>query len=154
TATIPCALGEFNPADAKGPGLTEIAKFRVSGASITGDPDAPFDARAILAAAKLAPDVRYIMGLSTLEPRKNFEGLIRAWQRVRFESAPDLKLVIVARPGWRYEKILDAIRPHVHQGELIHLQDLTVAETRALYARAACFVSPSFAEGFGYPALE
>lgn len=154
TATIPCTLGEFRPADTKGPGLHEIASVRLSGASLGRDPHRSSDARKILAAAKLTPDVRYIMGLSTLEPRKNFEGLIQAWQRVRHEFAPHLKLVIVGRPGWRVDQILDAIRPHVDEGGLLHLQDLSAAETRTLYARAACFVSPSFAEGFGYPPLE
>lgn len=154
TTTIPCTLGDFDPADTKGPGLLEIARVRISGAALGHDPHRSADLGKILAAANLTPATRYIMGLSTLQPRKNFEGLIDAWQRVRHAHAPDLKLVIVGRPGWRFDKILDAIRPHIGDGGLLHLQDLSVAETRALYARAACFVSPSFAEGFGYPPLE
>ncbi len=154
TATIPCTLGAFRSEDTRGPTLHELARVRLSGASLSGKPDGPADTSRVLAAAKLAPDTRYIMGLSTIEPRKNFEGLILAWQRVRRECDPNLKLVIVGRPGWRYDNVLAAMRPHVLDGGLLHLQDLTVAETRALYARAACFVSPSYAEGFGYPPLE
>lgn len=154
TTTIPCTLGEFDPADTKGPALGEIARVRFSGSALGRDPHQSADMGKILAAAKLTPETRYIMGLSTLEPRKNFEGLINAWLRIRHAHAPDLKLVIVGRPGWRFEKVLDAIRPHIGDGGLLHLQDLSVAETRALYARAVCFVSPSFAEGFGYPPLE
>ncbi len=152
--TIPCTLGEFNPDDTRGPGLLDIARMRLSGAALGRDPHQSADTRKILAAAAITPETRYIMGLSTLEPRKNFEGLISAWQRIRHTHVPDLKLVIVGRPGWRFEKVLDAIRPHINGGNLLHLQDLSVAETRALYARADCFVSPSFAEGFGYPPLE
>mgnify|MGYP001302384684 CR=1 FL=1 len=154
TTTIPCTLGEFDPADTEGPALAEIAYTRFSGAALGVQAHLSSDLRKTLASANLGPETRYIMGLSTLEPRKNFEGLIDAWLRVRHAHAPDLKLVIVGRPGWRYEKILDAIRPHIGGGGLLHLQDLSVPETRALYARAACFVSPSFAEGFGYPPLE
>lgn len=154
TTTIPCTLAEFNPDDTKGPSLLEIGRMRLSGAALGRDPHQSSDTRKILAAANITPDTRYIMGLSTLEPRKNFEGLISAWQRVRHAYAQDLKLVIVGRPGWRFDKILDAIRPHINDGSLLHLQDLTLAETRALYSRAVCFVSPSFAEGFGYPPLE
>ncbi|MFO0985799.1 MAG: glycosyltransferase family 1 protein [Alphaproteobacteria bacterium] len=154
TATIPCTLGEFDPADARGPGLAEIARTRLSGSAPGQDRLRSADIRGLVAAARITPETRYIMGLSTLEPRKNFEGLIDAWLRLRHTHAPDLRLVIVGRPGWRYDGVLDAIRPHVGEGGLLHLQDLTVAETRALYARAACFVSPSFAEGFGYPPLE
>src|SRR5690606_11418848 len=80
TATIPCALGEFDPADTIGPGLPEIGRVRLSGAALGREPPQSADARNILAAANLTPQTRYIMGLSTLEPRKNFEGLIDAWQ--------------------------------------------------------------------------
>lgn len=154
TTTVPCTLGEFLSEDTKGPALREIARMRLSAASLSGEPRDRADPGRILAAAKLGPDTRYILGLSTLEPRKNFEGLILAWQRIRHEFEPKLKLVIVGRPGWRYGPILEAIRPHMIDGNLLHLQDLTSAEMRAVYARAACFVSPSYAEGFGYPPLE
>jgi hypothetical protein len=141
---------EIRGGDLPDTGLYDIAKVRLSGASIGPG----FASERILAAAQIKSDTRFIMGVSTLEPRKNFEGLIRAWAKVRNQASPHLKLVIVGRPGWRFERILDAIRPYMLAGDLLHLQDLPAEEIRALYRRAACFVFPSFAEGFGIPPLE
>lgn len=152
TTTIPYALPEIDAA--KIPKLNLHDVFRTRASAVTAPTRQttrePFE-RGTADPAK-AP--RYIMGLSTLEPRKNFEGLIRAWERIKFRFDPQLKLVIVGRPGWRFEKTLDAIRPHVARGDLIHLQDLPFAEILLLYRQAECFVFPSFAEGFGFPPME
>ena len=102
---------------------------------------------------------RYIMGVSTLEPRKNFSGLIQAYNAARFRSRvkqdlPNLKLLIVGSPGWRYEPILAAMRELVERGDLIHLERVTTDELRVLYSHAEALVYPSHAEGFGFPPLE
>ena len=96
----------------------------------------------------------YILAVSTLEPRKNYANLIRAWEQVVARSRRDLKLIIVANPGWRFESIIPAMKPRVAAGDLWHLQNLTSAELQSLYRQAACVVFPSFAEGFGFPPIE
>jgi hypothetical protein len=102
---------------------------------------------------------RYIMAVSTLEPRKNFLGLIQAYNAARSRDAvrqavPKLKLLIVGSPGWKYEPILSGMREFVRRGDLIHLEGVTSEELRALYTHAEAFVFPSHAEGFGFPPLE
>ncbi len=102
---------------------------------------------------------RYIMGVSTLEPRKNFPGLIQAFNSVRFRnsvarSVPNLKLLIVGSPGWRFEPTLDAMRELVARGDIIHLESVTSEELRVLYSQAEALVYPSHAEGFGFPPVE
>jgi glycosyltransferase involved in cell wall biosynthesis len=102
---------------------------------------------------------RYIMAVSTLEPRKNFLGLIQAFNTARSRDAvrqavPKLKLLIVGSPGWKYKPILSAMREFVQRGDLIHLEGVTADELRALYTHAEAFVFPSHAEGFGFPPLE
>ena len=106
--------------------------------------------------ASLTPDkpFRYILAVSTLEPRKNFTSVVRAWERIRYQHDPDLKLIIVGRPGWRFEPTLAAMRPRILEGSLLHLQDVSSVELQALYAQAECLVSPSYSEGFGFPPLE
>ncbi len=102
---------------------------------------------------------RYLLSVSTLEPRKNFLGLIQAYCHAR--SLPvvrrrlgRLKLVVVGGPGWRHGPILDAMRPLAAQGDLIHLEGVASDELRVLYSHAEAFVFPSHAEGFGFPPLE
>lgn len=96
----------------------------------------------------------FILSLATLEPRKNFNRLIEAWQVLRHSGRRDLKLMIVGKPGWRYDRILAAMRPHVEEGTLLHLQDVAQHELPLLYSGAALFAFPSIVEGFGMPPTE
>jgi glycosyltransferase involved in cell wall biosynthesis len=100
------------------------------------------------------PDMRYVLSVSTLEPRKNFPGLVRAWERVTSRGDPELRLIIVGGPGWREESVLPDLRPGVASGRILHLQNLAREELQALMHHAACFAFPSFNEGFGYAPLE
>jgi glycosyltransferase involved in cell wall biosynthesis len=49
---------------------------------------------------------RYLLMVSTIEPRKNHETLLSAWERLRASAEPDLKLVLVGAPGWYYKEIV------------------------------------------------
>ncbi|AXE54893.1 D-inositol 3-phosphate glycosyltransferase [Aurantimicrobium sp. MWH-Uga1] len=96
----------------------------------------------------------YIMSLATIEPRKNYETLIHAWRRLRHKTGIDVNLMIVGKPGWKYEKTLIAMEPFVREGELIHLESVAQSELVPLYRKAAMFVFPSMGEGFGLPPIE
>ncbi len=48
----------------------------------------------------------FILGLSTLEPRKNFERLIQAFGQARDDARLDHQLVIGGKKGWLYDTIL------------------------------------------------
>jgi glycosyltransferase involved in cell wall biosynthesis len=104
--------------------------------------------------ARPEPGVRYVMAVSTLEPRKNFCALIRAWERVAARRDPNLKLLIVGGPGWREEQVLMQLRPGVEAGQIYHLQSVPSDDLQTLMRHAACFASVSYNEGFGYSPLE
>ena len=142
---IPCALAPPPPAvSIPFAAIVEARRsFRALG-----------DSRAHATRPPVETAPRYILAVSTLEPRKNFTGLIRGWERVVNRSAPDLRLVIVGNAGWREEPVLRAMAPHVRAGRIIHLQGLPQDELAAIARGAACFALPSFNEGFGYPPLE
>ncbi len=116
-------------------------------------------ATGIVPRERLKRTPRYIMSVSTLEPRKNFPGLIQAFKVLKHREtmrrvAPKLKLLIVGSPGWKHEPILGAMRELVASGDLIHLERVSTEELRLLYTHAEAFVFPSHAEGFGFPPLE
>jgi glycosyltransferase involved in cell wall biosynthesis len=96
----------------------------------------------------------YVLFVSTLEPRKNFEGAIAAVERVRRRTGRDLRIVIVGHLGWRHERVLAAMRPGVERGAVIHLTDLGFEDLIGLYRSASALLFPSFAEGFGFPPVE
>ena len=152
--TIPYALPDAPPPPTRAIPVEEIIRTRLSYASVGDEKQPTMLHKSILKRARLDMPFRYIMWLTSLEPKKNTIGVIRAWERVKYTLAPDLKLVLVGKPAWRYQEILKAIKPRFLEGELLHVEDLPFVEIQSLYRSAECFVFPSFAEGFGFPPME
>lgn len=98
---------------------------------------------------------RYLVMAATIEPRKNHVLLVRAFERLRARHPEEqLKLVIVGRPGWKFDEATTAMSPLVRSGRIEHLIDVPTSELRVLYSHAAALVFPSLYEGFGYGPLE
>jgi glycosyltransferase involved in cell wall biosynthesis len=126
---------------------------------------------------------RFLLFVSTLEPRKNLVRLLEAFAQlderrttngerpmlaagsagpppaVRSPSLDsldlsELYLVIAGRRGWLYEDIFKAIE-RLRLGERVRVLDfLDDNDLPAVYNLACAFAYPSIYEGFGLPALE
>jgi glycosyltransferase involved in cell wall biosynthesis len=92
----------------------------------------------------------YILGVGSLEPRKNLAGLLRAWAMVAPRHS-DLTLALAGKPGIScFSKLgLPPAVPRVKWLGYVSDEDLP-----SLYAGARAFVFPSIYEGFGLPPLE
>ena len=96
----------------------------------------------------------FVLSVSTLEPRKNFDGLIRAFAQARRKAGFAHHLVIAGRKGWLYEPVFRAV---VEEGveDVVHFLGFVPDEDLpALYNLADLFAFPSHYEGFGLPVLE
>jgi len=129
----------------------QIIRNRLSGLENlkTSTKDVNFDSEQIR-----GNEFNYILMVSTLEPRKNHELLLNAWERLKYTTMPKLKLVVVGGVGWDSGPILQAFRPWAERGELFHLNDVHAAELRILYKHAQATICPSLAEGFDYSGIE
>jgi glycosyltransferase involved in cell wall biosynthesis len=94
---------------------------------------------------------RFILGVGTLQPRKNFTGLIDAFSRL---MEPDLQLVLAGGVGWLHEPILETISQRHLQDRVRLLGFVDDHDLPALYSLATVFAFPSWYEGFGLPVLE
>jgi glycosyltransferase involved in cell wall biosynthesis len=101
-----------------------------------------------------SPELDYLLMVSTIEPRKNHLLLTGAWERLKYTSMPDLKLVIVGSIGWDQAPILNAFRPWAERGDLFYLNNVPSSELRVLYKHATATICPSLAEGFDYSGIE
>jgi glycosyltransferase involved in cell wall biosynthesis len=145
---IPCALAAARPPlDGVDPATIIGRHVTYRALGLTGQAPPP-------AWVPPAPGLRYVIAISTLEPRKNFCSLIRAWERVAARRDPDLKLVIIGGPGWREGDVLSQLRPGVERGQIFHLQNVPSDDMQTLLRHAACLASVSYNEGFGYSPLE
>lgn len=95
---------------------------------------------------------KFILSVGTLEPRKNFTGLIKA-----FEQSPVREthhLVIAGGKGWLYDDIFAAAQ-NSPVADRIHLIGFVADDDLpALYSLADIFAYPSHYEGFGIPVIE
>jgi glycosyltransferase involved in cell wall biosynthesis len=94
----------------------------------------------------------FILFVGTLQPRKNLEGLIRAYARL--DPAERLPLVVVGSPGWMYQGIFDTLAGHRLEREVIFAGYADSGSLPLWYSAASVFVYPSLYEGFGLPVLE
>ena len=96
--------------------------------------------------------VPYVLGVGTLEPRKNLVRLIEAWAALPREARGDHVLALVGPTGWDVDATLAAARAHPDDVRLLGF--VSDAELASLYAGATAFAYPSTYEGFGLPVLE
>jgi len=102
-------------------------------------------------------DEPYILSVGTLQPRKNYVRLIKAFSRMKATGESDdgtpspMQLLIAGGRGWLYEEILDAADKHDGVRVLGFVDD---EDLPALYREAELFAFPSLYEGFGLPVLE
>ena len=92
----------------------------------------------------------FILSLSTIQPRKNYQRLIQAFA----ELAPSLSLAIGGSKGWRYDAVFEEVAKQGLTDRVHFLGFVAEADLPALYSAASLFVYPSLYEGFGLPILE
>ncbi len=123
------------------------------GLSADFHPVAAAAAAAVLARFGLA-DRGYVLAVSTLEPRKNFDRLLAAHTLLPAPLRARFPLVIAGGRGWGETLPEAATARHRADGTLKLLGFIGDDDLVALYARAAVCAYPSLYEGFGLPALE
>lgn len=92
----------------------------------------------------------YVLYVGTIEPRKNVDTLLDAWQGFRLRS--DFDLVIVGSSGWGSEKTMARLASQP-QG-VRYLGYVGEDELPGLTAGATAFLYPSLYEGFGFPVAQ
>jgi len=97
----------------------------------------------------------YILSVGTIEPRKDFVTLIKAYNIARGKKpGPFPKLVIAGRTGWKSEATYDEHRLSPFKDDIIFTGRVSDQELVQLYNQAELFVCTSLFEGFGFPPLE
>ncbi|MEZ5237884.1 MAG: glycosyltransferase family 1 protein [Microthrixaceae bacterium] len=97
---------------------------------------------------------RFLLVVGTIEPRKNQELVLDAFDRLSRRHR-DLGLVLVGRQGWMVEDLVERIRQHpLADSRLLWPDGVTDSQLAWLYENAFLTIAPSFYEGLGVPVME
>jgi glycosyltransferase involved in cell wall biosynthesis len=91
---------------------------------------------------------------STIQPGKNLERLIEAFNIFLKDTGLDFKLYVVGRQGWASENILCLPKKLNIESSVIFTGYINEEELHELYRNCSALVYPSLYEGFGIPPLE
>lgn len=126
-----------------------IQRFGIQNVSITPNGVDPSVFHPGAKQTRLDLPARYVLFVGTLEPRKNLELLLQAWNEIK-EEFEQTWLIIVGVNGNVFRSV-----HYQSPMERVCFPGYVDDETLAgLYAGATLFVLPSREEGFGLPALE
>ncbi len=98
---------------------------------------------------------KFILFVGTIEPRKNVDGLLRAFRHLLDKyNVHDVGLAIAGGRGWLYEDVVHLIHELNLERNVSLLGRVGDEDLHKLYVAARCHVHPAHYEGFGLPPLE
>jgi glycosyltransferase involved in cell wall biosynthesis len=98
---------------------------------------------------------KYILSVGTIEPRKNFITLIKAFNLIKQKkTGTDYNLVIAGRTGWKSEATYEEREKSPYREDILFSGRVPDQDLVQIYNQAELFVYPSLFEGFGLPPLE
>lgn len=95
----------------------------------------------------------FALAVGTVQPRKNYERLMRALAGLP-EALSDVQLVVAGGRGWLDGPIYAAVDAFGLRGRVRFIGFVDDDDLPALYTAARCLAFPSLYEGFGLPVLE
>jgi alpha-1,3-rhamnosyl/mannosyltransferase len=135
---------------------TDPARVRVTYAGVDprfdASPADPARTAEVLSRHRLPP--RFVLFLGTLEPRKNIQGILRAFGLLSPALQKSFPLVLGGMRGWREEHFAASLQDMRSRGVLFETGYVPHEDVPLLMKAAAAFCFPSFDEGFGLPPLE
>ncbi|MCI0721785.1 MAG: glycosyltransferase family 4 protein [Acidobacteria bacterium] len=147
---VPAAKIEVTPLGVRKEffGLREDGDLRMGNLSLEPQPAVAW----VLARHQITAP--FILGVGTLEPRKNLKTLLEAFALLPSQWQSRFQLVLAGKPGWGKADLQRYLQRYPQRSHLRLTGYVPEADLRSLYAAAAMFVFPSFYEGFGLPVVE
>jgi alpha-1,3-rhamnosyl/mannosyltransferase len=90
----------------------------------------------------------FVLFLGTIEPRKNLDTLLSAYEGLPADMRAEFELVVAGPSGWASAETMARL------GAVRRLGYVPEADVAALTAAATVFAYPSLYEGFGFPVAQ
>jgi alpha-1,3-rhamnosyl/mannosyltransferase len=92
---------------------------------------------------------RYILSVNDIHPRKNLDGLVEAFNRLKGRARVPHRLAIAGKSLWSYPEFHRRVETSPFADDIRVLGYVPSEDLLALYQSADLFVYPSFYEGWG-----
>jgi glycosyltransferase involved in cell wall biosynthesis len=96
----------------------------------------------------------YFLFVGSIEPRKNPDIIIKAYEMFRNQERDLVSLIFVGKWGWKYQSVLEAYEGSRYKKDMRFMGYVPAEDLPLFYNGAECFLYPSSYEGFGIPVLE
>ena len=96
----------------------------------------------------------FFLCVGTLQPRKNIERVLAAFQQLPTHLQSEFDLVIVGRNGWGVDTLVHTLQNQAPDSHIKWLGAVAEADKLALLQAATSLIFPSLSEGFGLPLVE
>ncbi|TVR79873.1 MAG: glycosyltransferase family 1 protein [Chitinophagaceae bacterium] len=103
---------------------------------------------------RVADGCPYFLFAGTIQPRKNLENLLKAYEHFRENNDSNIKLLVAGRKGWKYQEAIDIYESMKFKNDVIFLGHLTLDKLVDVMGAATALFYISLFEGFGIPILE
>jgi glycosyltransferase involved in cell wall biosynthesis len=97
---------------------------------------------------------KYLMYAGAIQPRKNLEVLVSAFDIFKEKTKSEIKLVIAGERAWLSGGVFEKIKNSRFKKDIITPGRLTFSDMGNLVRGSSVYVYPSLYEGFGIPVLE
>lgn len=95
---------------------------------------------------------KYLLSISTIQPRKNYEGMLKGFAMFA-HAHPEYQYLVVGQKGWLFNEVF-ALVEGLHITDRVRFLDYVPDEDLpVLLDRSSGLMYASFYEGFGIPAL-
>jgi glycosyltransferase involved in cell wall biosynthesis len=103
---------------------------------------------------RLGIENNFMLFVGTVEPRKNLERLVQAFEHILRSTSLSPQLVIAGGEGWLMDDFATGIKSRGLADRICLTGYLNDEDLCALYSSCRVFVYPSLYEGFGLPLVE
>lgn len=104
--------------------------------------------------AKFTQGDPFFIYIGSRNPRKNIDGLLKAFDHFKKNDHRQFKLLFVGEPMWKKSYLNNTILGMAHSDQLVFTGRLSTEALHMVLGSAEALVLPSFSEGFGIPIIE
>ncbi len=104
--------------------------------------------------ARYAHGKPYVHFVGTIQPRKNLEGLLTAFDQFKTATGAPHRLLLVGRPGWHYQAALECYKSMTHKEDVVFTGYVSEQDLHEIYSASEGLIFVPWLEGFGIPLVE